>query len=459
MAVYNPPKITPFDNGMILVSMRNELLSASQVGFTVGARNDPTDFRGMAHVNEHDFCRGASKLAMHAAIRRFPGRPVPVSERQANRCYRRFFGGSNGPGINVYTLTSHTGYGHQDLFAPRYLGSVFPVMAGMIRDGMYDVRDVPNRNDAIVSPKAFEVERSAVDNETAENDEFAAMDGYRAGLKALYVLNPARNHGDSDPEQLAQVKLGTVKQWARGHYVPANMRVIILGPSKNKAVRLVREAKLNEIPAWTPDKWHYDRSDDLPVLDSVKHVELTRVGTKMRHVSIFWPTDPYGCAFALALQVLVGLIKDRIEDELREENTVFPGGVYHPFVDWDCTSSHGFFTVQFSTRGSDAHCDDLVRRVLDRMEEVKTDRSTEFAEDVDDGRFFLANSYLEEYHFTPGAFADRMMAALANGDPKLERFNAYYNDMLHVSPTRVRNAAIKYLHRDRLVLTVVRPAP
>jgi|GEM_PF-5705933 len=457
------PVTTTFENGMQLFSVTNELLSASQIGFIRGVRNDPLTSSGMAHKCEHLLCRGATPQAAASLARRFPDRPQAIGERRTDRTYRRYFGGSNGPGINVYTLHSHIGYGHQDLFHVRHLNEVFQVLAGNVRDGMYDIRNMRRRDDAIITPRAFNIERSAVDNETGENDEHATMDGYRAALKALYRINPARLFGDSDPEQLARLKMGTLKLWAQGNIVPGTMRVIIVGPRPHVAIRMVREAQLNKIPDWSTTPWWYDGLDDMPVLDGVQRVELTRRDIKMRHVHMLWPTETWETKDAPALEVLVGLLKDRIERAVRErphERVLeHPGGVYHPAVYWNSTSSHGYFLVDFSTRGSDAHTEDLIRRTLDVIEEVKTERSDEFEEDVGDGKFYLANTHLERQRFTPGALADQIMEHLANGDTTLARFNSYYDDMLCVSATRVRNVARKYLHRDRYVLSVVRPAP
>lgn len=174
----------------------------------------------------------------------------------------------------------------------------------------------------------------------------------------------------------------------------------------------------------------------------------------MSHVCMLWPTGPYGGPDMYALEVLAGLMKDRIEEELREKQRA----VYHPAVNWDATSSHGFLSVEFSTLMLGADCDRVIRCVLDVLGELPRDRSETFAREVEAGRFNLANTYLEQYRYMPGAFADRMLTALANGDAKLKRFNTYYADMLRVSPTQVRNAAARYLHRDKFVLSVVRPA-
>ena len=284
MGSYNEPVQTMFDNGAELWTLRNELLGASQVAFDIGCRDDPPDASGMAHGFEHVGCRGASPAAVAGIGVRRPSVHAPVTQREADRCYHRFFGGSNGPGINVYTLHSHTGYGHQDLFSPRHLRTVFPIMGGMVRDVCYDIFDMRNRDDAILAPWCWQVERAAVNNETSENDELPSMAPWRAALQALYTTNPARHFGDSVPEHLARLKVGRVKQWAQGRMIPSRMKIVIIGPTRNVAVRMVRDIGIDKIPKRVAAPWHYDRSDDVPVLDTVREIHLQRAGSAMHHV-------------------------------------------------------------------------------------------------------------------------------------------------------------------------------
>lgn len=458
MSQYNEPVITPFYNGMELVTIANELVGTSQVAFSVGSRDDLPDAVGISHGFEHLACRGASPRAVVAISARLNHRPSPITQRQADRCYRRFFGGSNGPGMNVYTLHSTMGFGHQDLFKPWYLPTVFSVMGGMVRDAMYDMFDMRNREDAILSPRAWFVERTAVDNETAENDEKATMEAYRQGLKSLYRSNPARNYGDSDPEHLSRMKVGRVKLWAQGRIIPQRMKVVIIGPSRNAAVRMLRKVGLNKLPKRTPAPWQYDRSDDVPELDSVRRVEIVRPAGRMHHVHLFWPTETVTTKHALALEVLAGVLKERVEEEFREHNHADPGGVYHPAVEWDASTSHGTLEAWFSTRGDAAHCDSLVKRFLEVVERLKEDTSDVFAEDVEDRRSYLADAYIEQYRFMPGAIADMIVEYLSNGDTKLEKFKAYPDAVRRVTPDRVRKAAQAFLHTGRYVIAVTRPA-
>ena len=372
--------------------------------------------------------------------------------------FRRYFGGSSGSGINVHTEHSYTGYGHQDLFHARHRNEVFQIMAGMVRDAMYDIRDMRNRDDAIVNARALSVERSAVDNETGLNDEWPGMAGYRAALRALYTTNPARHWGDSDPEQLARVKVGTMKQWAQVNCVPATMCVVLIGPNQHDAVRMVRDARLNELPPWPATSWSYNRSDDVPVLTDIRRITTDRSGATMHHVCMLWPTETFSTRDAFALEVLEGILKDRIDAALREGNLVHPGGIYHSDVVWDCSSSHGVMLVEFATRGDRAHCEYLIERMLDVISDIVSGPSSELEEDVEDATFFLAHLFLEHYRFSPGALSDRILMSLANGDEDLSRFSSYYDDIRRVTHRMLRAVAAKYLHRDRFVCSVVRPA-
>ena len=467
MRKYNEPVITQFHNGMELVTIANELVASSQTGFATGTRHDPPGAIGMAHSFEHLGCRGAAPEAIAYIISRNlrakmarpvrMARPVPVSQRSMDRCCNRFFGGSDGAGINVYTMTSTMGFGHQDLFKPRYLKRVFSTLAGVVRDAMYDMQDLRNRDEAVLSPHAWKVERPAVGNETADNDEQAATPAYRAALHELYRLNPAREYGDSDPAHLAKLRLGSIKLWGQHNIVTPRMKVIIIGPSRNAAVRMLREVGLNRLKEHQPAPWYYDRSDDVPVLDGIRAVEVSKAAGLKHHMHVLWPTETYESKDALALEVLVPLLKHRIEGEQRESNELDPGGVYHPHVEWDASSSHGTFEFWYSTRGDLAHCEDLLKRAMDVIERLKDDESDQLAEDVDDFRNYLADAYIEQYLYMPGIIADRILHALANGDTKLEKFKDYPAAVRRVTPAQVRRVARKYLHTDRYVRALTRP--
>jgi len=210
---------------------------------------------------------------------------------------------------------------------------------------------------------------------------------------------------------------------------------------------------------WKLNASDYDHSDDTPVLEGIRSDEVQWPSGLKHHINLVWPTKTAQCRDAHALEVLARLIKNRAEGATREGNRVKRGGTYHPAVEWDRSSSHGFIEVAFSTRGDYDHAKHLIERTLDVCDEIRTDRSSLLEEDVKDVREYLAESWLEDFRYVPSAFANRMLAAVADGDTNLERFNAYRANMKRVSADRVRAVAERYLKRNQRVQVIVRPIP
>ncbi len=445
MRDYNDPVITTFENGMEMVTIANRLLNTSAIGFTVGMRDDPPWLDGAAHLVEHlVFRRGATH-----------------DSRTVNRMMRRFLGGSDGPGMNVYTVHSHTMFAHQDLLRRSNLEHVFGITGRIVCDNLYDLRRMRSSKDRplIIDDAVYDVERAAVHNEDGEFTDSYMHEATRLAYAELYRGgNPAGRVGTGDEAQLRGTKLGRLKQWAQGRYVPSRLRIILLGPTANDGLRLVRGVGLNELPAWPSQECSYQSHDQVPVLSSVREVIATRPLIEMCYISLVWPTDiAYRCD-RLALEVLESVLKDRIEGAIREENRLFDGGLYHPHVAWDSTSSHGAFSIHVSTRGSWAYARTLIDKILTVIEYLKSDTTSDLDEDVKDARENLADAFIEEYKFIPGALTDRIMDALSNGDPELHKFKIYHSDVRRVSARRVRDVAHQYLHKDRFVLAVVRPS-
>lgn len=440
MPLYNEPVITEFQNGLTLVSLSNPLLNTSAIGFEVGSRDDPVWCDGLAHWWEHMLCR---RSATH-------------DPQFVNLLMRRHYGGSDGDGIKVCTTESIMLFGHTDLLHRRFLTKdVFPVNAAMVRDGLYEIRHMRSSGDVILTDQAVRVEKAAVHNETCRNDDMPDLASYKMALQLLYTTSPHRNFGDSHPEQLRQLKLGRARQWAQGQFVPAKMKVVLMGPSQAEAVRMVRQAELNEMPSWTPTKLDVDTSDTTPHLSGVRSGVLVWPKLKQTHLRLLWPVPPYGSKDDEALQVLCAVLKDRIEDVLREENDQFKGGVYHPSVEWDASSTHGLIDLWFATVGCRAHREMLLERVLRVIRQVATDTSSAFDAHVDAARKREADEFVEAYRYVPSTFAEWMMAAIASGDRRLERFKVYHRAVLRVTPKMVRAAAARWLPTDRYVRVAV----
>ncbi|HXV27015.1 MAG TPA: insulinase family protein [Candidatus Paceibacterota bacterium] len=458
MATDNKPKFQQYDNGLEAVNITNRTLNTSLIGFTVGTRDDPEWLDGAAHLTEHIICRGAPVRLAERFAAQEKNRRKPVTDEEVNRVLRRYLGGSHGPGINIFTMHSHTGYGHADLLRRKYMETVFGTFAQVIRDGMYALRRM-DHDKTVLDLHGFRIEKPAVDNETGLNNDDPFLIATKAGMRLLYRTNPARRFGDSEPAQLATVKLGRLKGWAQGHYVPGKMRIVMLGPDPLETEKMIRDAELDQLPAWEPaPRAVVDPGDIVPELTGVREQVIERPGLGMTHVLLLWPTEPFLTPDACALDVLGEVMDGRTEDIVREGNILLPGGVYHPEPGWDATSTHGTFSLWFATRGGRAHADELTGRVLADLKRLPDDDSLAFRRHVQDCRDYLLDAFLENYRYNPGELSELILSYIANGDEELERFQGYRSRLKAVTPEDVRGAARKYLTPDRFVRVVVQPA-
>jgi len=440
MSLYNEPLITRFQNELTLVSLANSMLNTSMFGFGVGSRDDAIWCPGLAHWWEHMLCR----------------RSKGHNDWIVNLLNRRHFGGSDGEGMKVCTTDSYMLIGHADLLTRRYLNrDVFPVTSAMVRDGLYAIRVMHAPHDVILTDKAVRVEKAAVHNETCRNDDLPDVASYKAALQLLYTTSPHRNFGDSHPESLRTLKLGRAKLWAQGQFGPSKMIVVLMGPSQNEAVRMIRQHELNEIPNWKADPLVVDPHDITPRLTGVREAVIRWPYLHQTHVRLLWPVGPYGSEDDEALQVLAPVFKDRIEEALREENELYDGGTYHPFVEWDASSTHGLIDVWFATVGDRGHRERLVERVLKVARDLSRDTSTAFEQHVDAARRNEADEFIEAYRYVPSTFAEWMVQAIVNDDRDLTRFKRFHFDIMRVTPKMVRAAAAKWLHPDRYVRVTV----
>jgi predicted Zn-dependent peptidase len=452
MGSYNTPVITTFENRMVLVSIANQL-NTSTVGFTVGHRNGPPWLSGgAAHLMEHLMISGAPERCIQLALE--AGRSRPPTDREVLRVMNRYLGGTHGIDMNVFTEYSHTGHGHGDLLTRHALGRVFGTFAPLIREGMYDMRRM--RKHWVLDQENLLIERAAVDNETGHSDEDPSQKVVETALGMLYGQNPIRWWDGPSTQELDRARLGRLKQWGMRQYVPSNMRIIIIGPNHNRAARMVRKAGLDQIPDWPAEPLVVDEAHQVPELGDVEYCELEHPGGVMTHVMMVWPTKTFTSSDLYTLQVLGDILDGRIEKVLRDENRVLPGGIYHPTVAWEGTSTHGFLEVYFASKGDRAHVDKLTTQALQVIEEIKEDYSAKLEEDVYDRQIYLKNSYLDAYRFNAIALCDQLFEYLANGDTELKRFMSYEQDVMAVTSRKIRNAANRYLPRDRRVHAVVR---
>ena len=450
------PRFKQFENGLKVVCIPNSIFNTGTIMYRVGSREDPEWFEGAAHAFEHMAIRGvpADQVLRYLGTK-FGSNPVP--ERELYRLMRRYLGGTDGEGMGVYTMHTHTAYGHGDLLKRRYMHEVLGAYARVLRDVMYDIHDPYNREPTLTDGN-FAIECAAVDNETTMNQDDGYFSAMRLAQSMLYWKNPIRRWGFGDEEQLRSVSCRGLMDWAKGFYVPERMYVVMIGPGLGEATKFVREHELDQLPAWEPTGETPDIGDIYPQLKNTYVRREQKKGLRMRHIVMLWPIDPAASRDRYALQVLAGSLKERIEDEVRDRNTQMPGGVYHPAVDLDATSTYGFIRVWLATKGNDAHVEELTERTLQIIRHFKQDRSALMEEDVLDRRVFLRDDFVSTFKYFASTLSERVLSAIADdGDEDLSEFMQYGDRIGAVSVRDVRRVAQKYLHEDRFVRAIVGP--
>jgi predicted Zn-dependent peptidase len=439
MRVEGRINVTEFDNGIYLYSMANSNFDLSAIGFRSGSLHDPPGLSGMNHLMEHMSCR----------------RGVRYSERDAKRIFNRYMGGTHGPEINVRCDRSSVLYGHDDLRRREYMWKCFDMYADMVKSTMLDAY---GNGPQILTAKALKIEKAAIHNEfRLRGTDVAESHLYDLTHWHLYESNPARHRIDCGHKALRSITLEQARQFVRDRYTTGSMFVILIGPKHNEAVDKVREY-FGDLPRHSPVPLDYDHSDDFPVLDDIRSFELIRPGIRQSHIAIAFPTDSYLSKHSVALDVLTALWEDRIEQRLREENTRFKAGIYHPASWSPRTFTHGMIVAQFATAGDDKYVEHAVEIAVEECEKLKTDESTVFNENCEDKKAYLKDSFEQMLLWYPRVLCEAITEATSNGDPKLRGFVDYQKRLNKITPKLLREAANKYFTTpDRFVKVIIRP--
>ena len=431
--------VTEFDNGIYLYSMANSNFNLSAIGFRSGSIHDPLGLSGMNHLLEHKSCR----------------RGVRHNERDAERIFNRYMGGTHGSEINVRCDRSSVLYGHDDLRRRGHMWKCFDMYADMVKSMMLDAYGLGPR---VLDIKALKVEKGAVHNEhRLRGTDVAAEHIYDLAHWHLYRTNPARYRIDCGRKALRKITLEQVRQFVRDRYTTESMFVIFIGPKNNEAVEKVREC-FGDLPKRSPAPLDYDHSDDFPVLDSIRSFELVRPGIKQSHVAIAFPAGNYLSNDSVAMDVLTAIWEYRIEQRLREENTRFKAGIYHPASWTPRTFTHGMIMVQFATVGDDKYVEHAVEMAVEECEKLKIDESVAFSEDCEDTKVYLNDSFEQMLLWCPGNLCEAITEATCNGDPKLKGFVGYQRRLNKVTPKLLREVANQYFTTpSRFVKVIIKP--
>lgn len=398
-------------NGMRFYAHFDRIAHVSGIGVKCGSLYDPSGKRGMAHAVEHAITRRSERYTAQQAsmlLWKYLGRPDD-----------RFM---------IQTDWTSTFYGHDSLLRKEHMFEVFDVMASFVRDQVVE-REIRHSEWAAVHQEYL---LRGIDN----------MEDLLEALmhQAIYTRNPARNRIDCEPDELRTITVQEARQFLSRYYVPNNMFVILLGPSYKEAKRLVQR----HFGDWEPGTMpilEYDKTDEVPILASVKSVSIGRPGIHQHHVAIGFPTETYLSKDAEALDVLARILEIRLYERLRAENRDFEKGVYRVWALTRRTFAHGLLFVHFAT-ASQEFAEEGKKIVLLEMERLKRDFVQDDERDAAVGNLDL--EYLDDFRNTPGQLAERIIEAAANGDEKLTHLHTFRERLHRIGKKRILGAANKY---------------
>ena len=431
--------VTPFDNGIHLYSMANSNLNLSAIGFRSGSIHDPPGLSGMNHLVEHMVCR----------------RGTNYTEREAERIMNRYMGGTHGVDINIRCDRSSVLFGHGDLRRREYMWKCFDMNADFVKSAMLDAYGLGPR---VLNVTGLKVEKAAVHNEYRLRGTDVAEEHLNDLLHwYMYRNNPSRRRIDCVLRDLKSIKLEQVRQFIRARYTTETMFVVLIGPKNNEAVEKVREC-FGDLPQLPHVSLVYDRSDDFPVLGGINSFELVRPGIRQNHVAIAFPAGKYLSKDSEALDILTAIWEHRIERRLREENTKFNAGTYHPESIFPHTFTHGIVAAQFATVGDNDYVERAVAMAVEECEKLKFDESAQFSEDCEDRKAYLKDEFDQMLLWQPLDLCEAIVEATCNGDVKLKHLTSYYRRLNQVTPKRLREVARKYFTTpDRFVKISIKP--
>lgn len=430
------------NNGMLVISRANSSHSVSGVGVTRGTVNDPPWLEGAAHLAEHMVCR----------------RSHTYSDRQVTLMMERLFGGTNDSDIKVFTTWTNTFYGHDDLLRRADMREAFMLMASLVHDAVIEVHNTHRSDGRLYSLNELLVERSAVHNETQRYMDNLERQVTVALHELVYRSNPVRRDGCANLDQLRKLtKMGRLRQWMSEHYAPANMVAIFMGPKQAEALELVARAELDQLKDYRSSAQVDACGDSLPQLSGIVERVVWRPGIHQTHVGLGWPTQSFTSQESPALNVLVRVLKLRVEELLREKNTRFDAGVYHPMATWYATAYHGLMELWFATVGDGNYVTVAEGMVLDMIRHLRDDTGMALAEEVAAIKAHLYSSFEYEQRFNAGGFCERILEHVSNGDRELALLSSYKRRLLAVTPEKIRALAGEYLSTENFARVVIHP--
>lgn len=445
MALHKRPTIAYLDaNGIPIINWPNRQLNTASINVRRGTFHDPVHLEGAHHGIEHLICSRSDTYTSELLV----------------LLMERLFGGTNGPDIKIFTVEVYTAYGFRDMPDRKTFEEAFTVLASLLRDGVRECHNT-HRNDG----RQFDLgtlltERAAIHNEVKERREDIPLTVEEELLKLLWhgTTNPARFAGTGNIRQFRKLDRPTVlKHVAAGSYVPSELFVVGIGPTQQQLLELCARTELDTLKQYKTSPVLYDGADTEPRFTTVVTHETKRPGLEKTHVALGWPTETFMTKDGPALEVLARLLKMRIEMRLRDQNTVFDAGIYHPSAAWQATKWHGVLSAWFSTAGDAAYAEWGTDQFLAICSQLKDERSTALDDQVAAVRTNMAGTLAQEWKWFPDQIAERIADYFANGDTTLQHLVWYEDAVAKVTAADIRRVANRYLRTDRFARVTVHP--
>ncbi len=445
MAMHKLPTVGYLkSNGIPVINWPNRLLNTAAIIVKRGTFHDPIRLEGAHHAIEHLVC----------------GKSATYSSEDLVLKMERLFGGTDGPDIKVFTVEMYTSYGFRDMPDRRAFREAFTVNAVILRDGIIECHNMHRDDGRQFDLGSLLTERAAIHNEVKHRRDYLPIAVAEELSRLMWqgTTNPARLAGTGNIKQLRKlVKPTTLKSIAADGYVPSEMAIIGIGPTQSDLLELCAATELDQLKPYKASKPLYDGSDTEPHFKTIVTNEAPRPGINQTHVILGWPTPTFMSTDGPALEVLARILKMRSEMYLRDMNTEFDGGVYHPSSSWSATKWHGVLDVWFATAGDAACAEWCTEQVLGICSQLKDDHSSALDHQVEAVRLNMTSSLAQEWKWFPDLICERISDHYANGDGTLEHLVWYEDTVSKVAPADIRRVASEYLMTQRFARATVHP--
>ncbi|MBI2639765.1 MAG: insulinase family protein [Candidatus Sungbacteria bacterium] len=411
-------------NGFRFYTQLDAYTHVSGVGGKVGSVHDPPNshglsLRGICHLNEHI---------------------VGTYSRDDELKFEKY---GCGPEEKVNIRVNHTStfFGHGHLLKREQMLELFDIIARGVRHPTID-------------QAAVDREGAAVLNEYYLHGIDLMEDLLSAAIhQAMYEKNPAKNRIDCEPEDLARIEVKDIQKFFKAYFVPNNMFAVLLGPSFHKA-REIAEKYFGDLEPRTVPPLNYDYSETRPALVTPKLIEIERKGIHQYHVAVGFPTNPYGDKDDEVLDVLSYILRWRMRESLRAQNTELGKGTYRAKKFTSRSSVHGMIYAAFATPSKDFAFWGL-EKILEICNDLKNKWVLNDELEAMSGKLY--NGYVEDFTIAPDELSERIIEAAANGDEDMRRLNSFLGRLSRVGKKSIMRVANEYFTTPNYVAVIIKP--